>query len=229
MSEIPEGATHKKDGFFYKKECTCWYVYMSGWKPNTVANELRGWAESNLTLIKQDKEMDIDWSSKDAEGFNFALNCKELEITHFYKDKPLTKDGAWECMGESGRPSFPEYQLHTRPKAKEMIYTKEMQEAGELPKVGMMVDFRKCDCEVMTGEDAVGYFVIMYEGEWEVVNTSDITAIDTRTDTEKAIDDLADGISASYSDDQSFKEDAINMLNFIKAGKIHGVTFAGDK
>ena len=38
----------------------------------------------------------------------------------------------------------------------EMIYTKQMQEAGELPKVGMKVDFRKCDCEVMTGADAVG-------------------------------------------------------------------------
>ena len=61
------------------------------------------------------------------------------------------------------------------------------------------------------------------------VGNKRLTPIDTRTDTEKAIDDLADGISANCSDDQSFKEDAINMLNFIKAGKIHGVTFTGDK
>ena len=173
MSDIPEGATHKQDVFFYKKECACWYIYMSGWKPNTVANELRGWAESNLTLIKQDKEM---------------------------------------------------------------IYTKEMQEAGELPKVGMMVGVKfnksshadKGKILALTKE-----YVILGIGE-EIEqhfyrNSWDILAIDTRTDTEKAVDDLADGISASCSDDQSFKEDAINMLNFIKAGKIHGVTFTGDK
>ena len=164
MSEIPEGATHKQDVFFYKKECTCWYVYMSGWKPNTVANELRGWAESNLTLIKQDKEM---------------------------------------------------------------IYTKEMHEAGELPKVGMMVSTEAGEYVVLLINDKE----IVFEDEqgfYISINKHKVKPIDTRTDTEKAVDDLADGISASYSNSKSFKEDARELLDLIKAGKIHGVTFTGD-
>ena len=101
-----------------------------------------------------------------------------------------------------------------------------MQDAGELPKVGMMVDFRRFDCEVITGADAVGYFVIMYEGEWVVVKTSDITAIDTRTDTEKAIDDLSE---YAFSNPDSTISMPHNVFYAIKAGKIHGVTFTGDK
>ena len=111
---------------------------------------------------------------------------------------------------------------------KEMnVYTKQMQEAGELPKVGMTVDFRKCDCEVMTGADAVGYFVIVYEGEWEVVKTSDITAIDARTDTEKAIDDIKKLLISVA--EKSFDVKAQVILEKAIAGKIHSVTFTGDK
>ena len=117
MSEIPEGATHKQDVFFYKKECTCWYVYMSGWKPNTVANELRGWAESNLTLIKQDKEMNIDWNSKEAEGFNFILAHEDTSVRNEYcKEEPRGNPNSYHANGVTFHK--PKWTLHTRPKAK---------------------------------------------------------------------------------------------------------------
>ena len=171
MSEIPEGATHKQDVFFYKKECTCWYVYMSGWKPNTVANQLRGWAESNLTPIKQDKEM---------------------------------------------------------------IYTKEMQESGELPKVGMKFLDRNNNLS-----KCISLSAILNQTAWLVTysygacfnaclaDKSNIHHIDTRTDKEKAKDDL---FNAMIGVEVLSNLHAIDELfDLIKAGKIHGVTFTGDK
>ena len=79
------------------------------------------------------------------------------------------------------------------------------------------IDLTNTDEQILSFHDKVG------------IRDSNSVRINTRTDTEKAIDDLADGISASYSDDQSFKEDARELLDLIKAGKIHGITFTGDK
>ena len=130
---------------------------------------------------------------------------------------------------------------------KEMIYTKEMHEADINPAIGSKVIYnlsKSAMCEnkeyrlTKVGQEMTvvaivnNSLVCLISDDYEfcdTVNNGHFKPIDTRTDTEKAIDDLADGISASYSDDQSFKEDAINMLNFIKAGKIHGITFTGDK
>ena len=111
---------------------------------------------------------------------------------------------------------------------KEMIYTKEMHEAGELPKVGMMVSTEAGEYVVLLINDKE----IVFEDEqgfYISINKHKVKPTDTRTDTEKAIDDLTNGISASYSNSKSFKEDAREMLDLIKAGKIHGVTFTGDK
>ena len=119
---------------------------------------------------------------------------------------------------------------------KEMnVYTKEMQEAGELmPKAGMSAVLDGVKVVFVIGVKRNGGLVFEYEhGSTDSFNdevgNKRLTPIDTRTDTEKAVDDLADGISASYSDDQSFKEDARRMLDLIKTGKIHGITFTGDK
>ena len=112
---------------------------------------------------------------------------------------------------------------------KEMnVYTKEMQEAGEPPKVGMMVSTEAGEYVVLLINDKE----IVFEDEqgfYISINKHKVKPIGTRTDTEKAIDDLTVGISASYSNSKSFKEDAREMLDIIKAGKIHGITFTGDK
>ena len=117
-----------------------------------------------------------------------------------------------------------------------MIYTEQSYNVGETPIrgcfVGLLVGDSKDEIYGRIVASTRNYIILLTDDDFEFsYNKLEIQfrPYNTRTDTEKAIDDLADGISASYSDDQSFKEDAINMLNFIKAGKIHGVTFTGDK
>ena len=234
MSDIPEGATHTLDGFYFKIKGRVWFYYSSkpqrfNWRLSMLQNI---YIENNATPIKQDKEMNIDWDSKEAE-FKYCL-VNSIGTQFFCRSKPQYVDGIWHSQHNLNNED--EHTLHARPKDKEMIYTKEMFNNSETPKVGMQIGVRFNKASKPNYGKLIALtnqYIILLEGEAQEQHyhrgTWIFVPVDTRTDTEKAVDDLADGISASYSDDQSFKGDAINMLNFIKAGKIHGVTFTGDK
>ena len=184
MSEIPEGATHKSEEGNYIKangEDVSWFI-------NDEWKSVSSWVmlgAMKLTLIKQDKEMNVYTKEMHEADINPAIGSKVI-----YN---LSKSAMCENK---------EYRL-----------TKVGQEMTVVAIVNNSLvclisdDYEFCD----------------------TVNNGHFKPIDTRTDTEKAIDDLADGISASYSNSKSFKEDAREMLDIIKAGKIHGITFTGDK
>jgi len=108
------------------------------------------------------------------------------------------------------------------------IYTKSMADNGELPLVGMKVGFLNevRAYTVMLGADEEGDLIVSpVDGDyWQRAHKSDIKPIDTRTDTEKAIDDLFK-LDESICNNIEWHK---NFLDAIKAGKIHGVTFNGE-
>ena len=126
-------------------------------------------------------------------------------------------------------------------KAKEMIYTKQMQEAGECPRLGMSFMFKGGSNDYIAkviglaiGSDHIQVVTFEYTDkiglsgvECAFFDKSLFHSIDTRTDKEKAIDAISNVIS--NFDNNSFEEDAEEVLECIKAGKIHGIAFTGDK
>ena len=69
------------------------------------------------TLIKQDKEMNIDWNSKEAEGFNFILAHEDTSVRNEYcKEEPRENPNSYHANGVTFHK--PKWTLHTRPKAK---------------------------------------------------------------------------------------------------------------
>ena len=109
--------------------------------------------------------------------------------------------------------------------SKEMIYTQVMKDKGEL--VWPEMKFSTCAGEyvaIMTNEKSVVFKD--EEGHLVAINIESAMPIDQRTDEEKAIDDMNDVYKAHIRDVQDY----IDILFVdIKAGKIHGVTFTGDK
>ena len=103
-----------------------------------------------------------------------------------------------------------------------LVYTKAMQDAGEQIKVGMKfrTEAGEYIAELVNGlsvcfTDEFGFFV--------AINISLAKGIDTRTDKEKAIDDLFN-LDELICNDIKWHE---NFLDGIIAGKITGVTWAG--
>jgi len=121
------------------------------------------------------------------------------------------------------------------PRPEPLIYTKEQYDAGELPKVGMRVlvkltctDFLNIS-EVECDGAAVdvifidnGLAIFRFDRRYIGLNDQQFQPIDTRTDTQKAIEDLT-GEDNCYMN----IEEARGLFSVIKAGKIHGVTFSG--
>ena len=108
------------------------------------------------------------------------------------------------------------------------VFTKAMSDAGELPRVGM--ECMVYNAELMNPEyeqaaiDFVGCHVIVYSSESCTERTCAIELvkfkpIDTRTDKEKALDDLSKMVGDCESD--------YGILQAIIDGKIHGVTWSG--
>jgi len=242
MSEIPEGATHKSEEGNYIKasgeDVSCFI--------NDEWESVSSWAmlgAMKLSEIKQDKEMDIDWSSKDAEGFNFALYCEEVDIVNFYTYEPSHSDERWSCESTvfDGYPSYPHYKLHTRPKAKEMIYTKEMQEAGELPKLGMSFTFKGGSSDYIAkviglavGSDHIQVVTFEYTDsigmsgiECAFFDKSVFHSIDTRTDKQKTIENVELALNEKMY--ESNKSIAIYLVNKIYNSEFEMLSFTGDK
>jgi len=104
------------------------------------------------------------------------------------------------------------------------VYTQAMQEVGILPSVGM-----ECYIDgtlviyvvVLTGDSEGDFILTPKEGDkyWQRSNVKYIKPIDTRTDTEKCASDL-DKLGYNCN---------ISLINSIKAGKVHGVTFTESK
>ena len=107
------------------------------------------------------------------------------------------------------------------------VYTQEMADNGVLPSVGM--DCLIYNAELMKPEyekatiDFIGYHVIVYSSESCTERTCNLELvefkpIDTRTDKEKAIEDLSKLVGDCESD--------YGILKAIIAGKVHGVTWS---
>lgn len=117
-----------------------------------------------------------------------------------------------------------------QPKPVKPVFTKAMADNGELPPVGS--DYLDEDNQVCRAIAHYSKFVIgdMLEHlqlqQYPAISTARvdrINAIDTRTDKEKAIDDIIDVIhdnSGNYAE---------NIFKQIELGKVHGVTFKGEE
>jgi hypothetical protein len=124
--------------------------------------------------------------------------------------------------------------LIPRPQPKP-VYTQAMCDAGELPNIGMecMVYLEEEKAEVKGWFRGVvcGKFGLLpvirlddldgTEGYFDVFSIENIKPVDTRSNEEKAFDDLLVHCERSSTHDGVIN----NILNAIKAGKIHGVTF----
>ena len=107
------------------------------------------------------------------------------------------------------------------------IFTKAMQDAGELPCIGMEVSFDRMIVTIV-GFTLKGMPVFeMPNGTVDYFNSNNsYRPIDTRTDKEKAIDDLIESYRVGVSD--SAAKDACSiMMKAIQSGKIHGVKWVG--
>jgi hypothetical protein len=70
------------------------------------------------------------------------------------------------------------------------VFTQAMADAGEFPPVGSKVNYLRSSGSVVVGPDCDGSFVILDDGEFEVVHQSHLKPIDTRTEKEKAVADM---------------------------------------
>ena len=76
------------------------------------------------------------------------------------------------------------------------VYTKEMHDAGELPKVGMLCQFNKHEYFYI-GIDSCGGNVferVGYHNEYKVFRLRDIKPVDARTQAEKDKDELLETV-----------------------------------
>ena len=172
----------------------------------------------------------IDFKGKQYGLYNGEMN--EFEVI----DGPFIDSEIYYEFG-SARYVKPHWELHTNPdykESKEMIYTQEMFKNNEIPKVGMMVLSREEELEVVSVYriNTSNAVLTLMNNKTSCVNalyfktneSINIKPIDQRTDEEKAIDDLIDFFRANVT---GRKGDL--LLEAIKAGKIHGVTFTESK
>ena len=117
--------------------------------------------------------------------------------------------------------TYADYKRNYTTKPAKPIYTQSMADEGVLPSAGMsFIDTENWHderfCLLVHGDNAV----YMDNGKYKSAIASECQPIDTRTDTEKAVDDMAVFVGNCESD--------FNIINAIKNGKIHGVTFTGE-
>jgi len=119
--------------------------------------------------------------------------------------------------------------------SKEMNYTQEMYDNNIPPEIGMMVLSREEKLEVISVcHIAEAKVLTLLNNKTSGVNALyfmtgqevNILPIDTRTAEEKAIDDLSE---YAFSNPDSTRSLPHNVFSAIKAGKILGISFTGDK
>ena len=114
-------------------------------------------------------------------------------------------------------------------KHKQSVFTKEMQDAGKLPEVGMKVKHLAVDKFVMLTADANSKYVLKSVNDmYSLALLHDIEAIDNRTDKEKAMDDMWD--SYRTCDKSALRPQiVVKLIEAIKSGKVHGVKWVGEQ
>ena len=188
--------------------------------------------------------MDIDWS-KAPDDCAGALQHKDIDYkyTHGRFVRSCTSFDNYEyCISEEIYPCMDFFTLIPRPEA-QPVFTQAMADNGELPVVGM-----ECQGYVLadTGEQTPSrsgwvegrftgkatapnggkcFLFTCNMGDDYVINAnSHIKPIDTRTDKEKAIDDLDKFQAASLISNELSE----SLLSIIMSGKIHGVKWVGE-
>tara|TARA_R100000951_G_scaffold2179_2_gene3711 strand:- start:4642 stop:5202 length:561 start_codon:yes stop_codon:yes gene_type:complete len=181
------------------------------------------------------KESEIDWS-KAPEGCLGAVQRKSGSDNYEYGIFVTKTDGFMEndyhfCGRTDVGPTM--YFYDFIPKPSQPVFTQEMADNGELPEVGMEVLARyNFDSKQVTHQGVVLYasklHVILntiHCNEWHgLIGDYVIEPIDTRTDKEKAIDDLFN-LDESICNDIEWHK---NFLQAIKENKIHGVKWVGE-
>jgi len=110
--------------------------------------------------------------------------------------------------------------MNTKP-----VYTQAMADDGVMPSVGMEVMHLSVKKVVMLLADSNSKYVLKSVNDfYSLALRHDIKPLDTRTDTEKAIDNILALVAATPF---KCKEQSKVILNEIKAGKVHGVTWSG--
>jgi hypothetical protein len=123
-------------------------------------------------------------------------------------------------------------------KGKEAVYTREMFNKSEIPKVGMKALYDKAEV-IIVGFKRSGAIVFEYKlsGTVDAIcmlsGNKSIKPIDTRTDSEKAIDDLMSKIGPVHYDahmgNMSLKDVVKFAVELIEKGDVTGISFTGDK
>ena len=142
-------------------------------------------------------------------GVSYVICYNERDIAYWYDDTPITMLGrCWRIVCTNA-----EFNTHVKEltgcpiklkqwqdsKMNKPVYTKAMQDAGELPRIGELVQIGKKDgsyTDFFNGK----LVHVKYKKLWisddkhgdRIVNFGDVIfqPIDTRTDKEKAIDEL---------------------------------------
>lgn len=203
-----------------------------------TANEFNEYVKADKKLLE--KESKVDYTSKEfwkdaPEGKNYLITYKSgvvAQVYNYFTAKPEIVDGYYRIAGESVGYGASSWEVFERPKP-QPIFTKAMQEAGEFPSVGM--ECMVYNAELMNPEyekaviDFIGSHIVVYSSESCTERTCNLELvkfkpIDTRTDKEKAIDDLRNADDSVCNDIEWHK----NFLQLIIDGKIHGVTWSGN-
>lgn len=82
------------------------------------------------------------------------------------------------------------YEFDAHVSSEKPVFTQAMADAGELPPVGSEVNYIQSDGLVIAGPDCNDAFIILDDGEFEIVHYAHLKPIDTRTPKQKAVDEL---------------------------------------
>lgn len=184
---------------------------------------------------KVENEINIDWDCEAAKLCDWALVHVNGKSVKFYAVRPLKANFTWRVENELPQC---DWVLHERPNAKEMIYTKQSYDVGETPIkgyfVGILQDKAKSIIYGQIIADTKSFLILLdVDSEEWLFNKNDFEYKPYLTDKDKAIDDLNMAVG-KICDDPHFlgmsSEDHNKLiLDEIIAGKIHCITFTGDK
>ena len=201
-----------------------------------------------------EKESKVDYTSEEfwedaPEGAtHYGSDCysynaawyKDIEKNDF-KCVAICYGGGWTIVNSSSD-IISERKLIERPKPQpkesnmNSVFTQEMSDNGELPSVGMVVVDKRnnCEYEVLLAADSNGYYVMIGgDGSYYCKLLKYLKPIDTRTDKEKAIDEIYAEMNRRFelkkNDDNWLATDdtQVGMEFVIDYISKHGVKWAG--
>lgn len=134
-----------------------------------------------------------------------------------------------------------EPEVKVEPVQAKPVYTKEMSDNGKLPSVGMEFmwsqwaseKLKLCTMIAISGHEC---WIELGDKSIIIGNITGCKPIDPRTTEEKAVDEIDKIITSAnnqiiekYRKDSAFKSESESLMEFIKRGKITGVSFKGEK